>query len=240
MRIGDITMQGKTRKNLSPDELIDVLFQKPGRVTQDLLDKRNPLQTMRDSIMTYSSETGYVEDYIGKGPIQSGLDSLMLPFFRGVSMAQHHPQALINGMRELRYVGYTTQQIRAIRRCLVGHITTLLFDSKDPLSQKLYKTNLVGQGEDKRADFFFNDGAHLGVGCRTEYKGFNDENHFGLLCSGNSDRADRPSIVVNRSLLAQFEDAVRKRLKNDENFLSLTAPKHARKMNNRLFKKSPI
>ncbi len=120
---------------LTPQQITDIILQKPYRITAGILEQRNRLQKLRDT-KTAKRNVGLVEraKYTRKGSkrytelVYSDNDFMnavlklqtpfVIPYVEHGTLEEPHERSLKNALDELRYLGYSNDQIKDI-----GHIT---------------------------------------------------------------------------------------------------------------------
>lgn len=189
---------------LTSNELIDILLQKPGRVTEGLLEKRNPLQKMRDHLLAHK-QTEMVEygRTMIKGKIQRFRRDHFHVFNEAAKIDQPHPRSLANAVRELRYIGFDGEQIEAIKKMVYRvTLTGLFYDTelRDKVSQHLGGT----------VCYFWNDDAFVGAGIYV----IEGEIERGGLVSGEADGLTAlNSAYQNDEMMAYAEECFTRDLK---------------------------
>lgn len=121
---GQLILNGLAKDSfmqLTPDELIDILLQKPGRITAGILDKRNPLQKMRDDALAVKTTD---TTHYGKGLgwprwKQEFKKNFMHEAWDKVPVEEESNRSLKKALSELRYIGYEGQKIDEIRSACI-------------------------------------------------------------------------------------------------------------------------
>lgn len=102
-------------KKLTFEQLADIVFQRPGRVTEGVLEVRSMSARLRDRVMRFDNTgMGYDEG----APLYRLRRKLMLEFNRCAPVKEPHPRAYENAKLELKAIGFSNAQIKKIDYCL--------------------------------------------------------------------------------------------------------------------------
>lgn len=101
---------------LTPDQLLDIIFQKDNRITKGILDHRNPLQKLSDQILTYRD----TDMSIHYGSMKERIKGLCFVFNQTVGNIVEHPRSLRKAKMELKALGFSKEQIKGISRLVSG------------------------------------------------------------------------------------------------------------------------
>ena len=145
---------------LTPDQLIDILLQKPGRITEGALEQRLAYQRLKDHVLSYKRTE--MVSYGGgfKGDFQKATKKHMYVFDYAAEVPEEHPRSLKKAVFELNMLGYSKSQINDIsedvRRFALGYIYT------DGAASRFARAimNDLGNG----FGFFWNADSFLGTG----------------------------------------------------------------------------
>lgn len=116
---------------LTPQQVTDVILQKPYRITAGILEQRNRLQKFRDRKMAVRNVGMKTRNYGSKKTVKHTYSDhpianyfltirrpFINPYFESATLKFPHKRSLKNALDELRYIGYTNDQLCGITTTL--------------------------------------------------------------------------------------------------------------------------
>src|ERR1700722_6932665 len=98
---------------LTPQQLAEIVFQRPGHLTEGFLDKRSPLEKLRDRFLIYR-DTRVGRN--GHPTLRDRLyEKLFLEFDQCEDELLEHPRSLSKASLELQAAGFSHAQIKGIK-----------------------------------------------------------------------------------------------------------------------------
>lgn len=124
-----------TEKTISQRQMADILFQRPGRVTEGILEKRGLWERSRDYWGTWNNadRASYGGLY---GAWQEKRRNLFLEFNNMAVMREESPQSMRRAMMELKCAGFSNEQIHEIRHSVIAMAMQYLDHLHGPLKDE--------------------------------------------------------------------------------------------------------
>jgi len=118
---------------LTVKQLVDIIFQRPERITNGILDKRSIREKLRDKFLVHTERS--MNRSSDSNPWESLRDKACM-FFEGVAkVAEEHPRSLKKAAYELKALGFSNEKITKLKE-IVYQFT---LESKTDLDQILMK-----------------------------------------------------------------------------------------------------
>lgn len=99
-----------SRRSLTPAQMADILMQSPGRLTAGVLEQRTSYERFRDDHLLFINERPFPRDFLTRVR-----GRLSLEFNRQCYVRHPHERSLADAARELRMIGFSHNQIRALK-----------------------------------------------------------------------------------------------------------------------------
>lgn len=99
-------------QELTVTQLVDILFQKPDRITKDVLSQRSAFQKVRDKVLTYDQGTSPRNAHPGT---LEKLKHKLLLHFESCATVSPHERSLKNAALELKALGFSNPQVEEIK-----------------------------------------------------------------------------------------------------------------------------
>lgn len=142
---------------LSARQMADILFQRPGRVTEGILEKRSLWERARDYWLSWNDGLQTRGQWVDEWHNRRRSSGLFLEFTRVSHVKEEHPRSLKKALLELKALGFSNIQAMAAKeslQALLGGLTEQ--DSFDiPVRMKKEFPGMV---------WHYSDGAFLGLG----------------------------------------------------------------------------
>lgn len=127
----------KGAQTITARQMADILFQRPGRVTEGVLEKRGLWEKTRDYWVTWN-DTDRVSHEGLYGSWQKMRPRLFLEFSNVALVKEEHPRSLRKAMLELKALGFSNQQVAGIKLEFQRFIMSMQ-EYDTPLSRQLNK-----------------------------------------------------------------------------------------------------
>ena len=129
-----------TASQLTHAQIADIIFQRPGRITEGILEQRSLWERGRDYWGTWNNTDRY--SYGGfYGSWQEKRRRLFLEFNDLAALKEESPQSLRRAMMELKCVGYSNEQIHEIRHAVLAMAMQYMDNLAGPLEDDLKAYN---------------------------------------------------------------------------------------------------
>lgn len=122
---------------LTARQLADILFQRPGRDTENILEKRSLWERGRDYWATWNDTDKARHDGL-YGSWQKMRPRLFLEFSNVALVKEEHPRSFRKAMLELKALGFSNAQVAEIKGEFMGY-TMCMQEHPTPLSRQLKK-----------------------------------------------------------------------------------------------------
>jgi len=153
---------------ITPEQLRDILMQRPERITNGILEKRPLLMQARDRVMRWNDKSFSSSN----DPIEKMRDRLFLVFDAVVKIDEEHPRSLKKAKLELKALGFSNEQVDRLGQMAIQ--TTINVFYRNFFSDDKEINTIADQVRENYPgySYFWNDDAFLGTGILiTEYVG---------------------------------------------------------------------
>jgi len=147
---------------LTAQELTDILWQKPDRITAGILEKRSVFEKLKDEQLTWKMTS---DTRNGSPGALAKLKHKLLLHFEACAKVTPHPRALKKAALELKALGFSNEQIKEIKDACYRF--TLTYCEPDAPLKNVFKQDYPGYNYD------WCDNAFLGAALVPSYNSFN-------------------------------------------------------------------